>query len=94
MARKDDVTQELPGVAKRPGRPPTGKAMDAAARKRAQRERLAREGLETLTVELPADVMAALRGYVERQNADVAAERIKLGDAVERVLRDRLLRKR
>lgn len=92
--RKDDVTQELPGVPKRPGRPPTGKAMDAAARKRAQRQRLAAEGRGILTVDLPEDVMVALRSYVDRQNADTAKEPVTLSMAIERVLRDRLLRPR
>jgi hypothetical protein len=100
MARKDVVTLELPGVAKKPGRPPTRpqdkESLKAAARARqkAYRERLAAQGKESLTCDLPADVMAALRKYVARQNADVSGEPITLGDAVERVLRDRLLRPR
>lgn len=94
MARKDDVTLELPGVSKRPGRPSSGRALSGAERQREYRERLRAEGREQVTVDLPADVLAALRAYVARQNADVSGDPIKLGDAVERILRDRLLRKR
>lgn len=94
MARKDDQTIELPGIKKRPGRPPTGKAMTAAERKAAQRARLANEGKEALTVYLPEEVLAVLRRYVQRKNADSAKDPITLGDAVEAVLRDRLLRPR
>lgn len=90
--RKDDVTMELPGVAKRPGRPKTGTAKTAAERKRAQRAKLADAGLETIAVVVPNEVADALRGYCARKTAD--AEPLSMGQAVERILRDRLLRKR
>lgn len=92
MTRKDELTAELPGVPRRPGRPPTGKAMSAAERKRAQRARLAAAGLETVTVLLPRDVADALRAHVARKTSD--AEPITQGEAIEKILRDRLLRKR
>ena len=92
MARKDDVTAELPGVAKRPGRPPTGKALSGAERMAAYRARLLASGRETVTVDLDKEVADALRAYVERKSAD--SEALTLGQAVERILRDRLLRKR
>jgi len=92
--RKDDVTAELPGVPRRRGRPPTGKALSGAARQAAYRERQKQTGLEEVTAFLSADVAEALRAYVARQNADRTGEPITLGDAVERILRDRLMRKR
>lgn len=94
MTRKDDVTQELPGVPRRRGRPPTGTAKSGASRQAAYRQRLKESGLEEVTAFLDAEVAAALRGYVQRQNADRVGEPITLGEAVEKILRDRLLRKR
>jgi hypothetical protein len=92
VARKDDVTMELPGVAKRQGRPVTGKAMTAAERMKAMRERKKADGLEQVAFFLSKDEADALRGYVKRRSADV--EEMTLGDAVGRIVRDRLLRKR
>lgn len=93
--RKDDVTAELPGLPKRRGRPPTGKAMSAAERQKAYRKRMAGAGRDELpSVWVQSDVLKALNAYVERQNADVAAEPVTLGDAVDRILRAYLLRKR
>lgn len=94
MTRRDDVTRELPGVSARRGRPATGKAMTGAERQRARRARLAKEGYESLAVELPTEVMDVLRRYVRRKNADTAKDPITVADAVEAVLRDRLLRPR
>lgn len=90
--RKDDVTGELPGVPARRGRPPTGKAKDGAARQRAYLQRKKAEGLEAVTFTLPADVADALRAYVTRRSAD--GESLTLGGAAEKILRDRLMRKR
>lgn len=92
--RKDDRTAELPGVPKRRGRPPTGKAKSGSDRQREYRERQRATGLEEVTAFLDAEVADALRAYVTRQNADKADDTITLGQAVERILRDRLLRKR
>lgn len=98
MTRKDNDTIELPGVPRRQGRPPT-RPQDpsslkaaAAARKREQRKRQAAAGLEELTITLDKEVADALRAYVDRKVADT--ETLTLGQAVERILRDRLLRKR
>lgn len=98
MTRKDDVTLELPGVAKRRGRP-AGQPQDdktlkeaAARRKREQRARFAVAGLETITVDLDKEVADALRAYVQRKVAD--EEVMTMGQAIDRILRDRLLRKR
>jgi hypothetical protein len=98
VMRNDNSTMELPGVVKRRGRP-AAQAQDkktlrdaAARRKRESRARLAAAGLDTLTLDLDQEVSCALRAYVERKRAD--AEDLTLGQAVERILRDRLLRKR
>lgn len=96
--RKDNLTMELPGVVRRRGRPPVY-AQDektlkeaAARRKRESRARLAAAGLDTLTLDLDQNVADALRAYVDRKRAD--SEDLTMGQAVERILRDRLLRKR
>ena len=85
--RKDDVTQELPGVARRPGRPRTGKAMSSAERKAAERARLHSEGKGTLSCPVALDVLEALRKHVQFKEETQ-------GDVVERILRGYLLRKR
>lgn len=93
--RKDDVTKELPGVPARRGRPRTGAAKSGADRMREFRAKMAEAGkVEIKGVWVSVDVFDALRAYVQRQNADVADSHVTLGDAVDRILRDRLLRKR
>lgn len=92
--RKDTVTLELPGVVKRRGRPlihdvrteEQRKAL-VAARKAASRARLAAEGKASLTVAVSQDVIEALRKHVQFKDEDQ-------GEAVERILRAYLLRKR
>jgi len=92
---KADSPQDASKDAKGRGRPPTGRAKSGAERQRLYRERKTEEGKEELpSIWLSSDVMAALKRYVNRQNADIGSETLTLGDAVERVLRDRLLRKR
>lgn len=92
MARKDDVTLVLPGVPQRRGRPVTGVALSAAERMRALRERKKAEGRVQVSFFLSQDEAEALRAYVKRRSSD--AEEMTLGDAVGRIVRDRLLRKR
>lgn len=47
MARKDNgLTLELPGIARRRGRPSTGKALSGAQRQKAYRARLRAEYLD------------------------------------------------
>jgi hypothetical protein len=95
MMRKDDVTGELPGVPMRRGRPKTGKAKDGAARQAAYRARKQAGGkVELPPVFVSEDLRLALKSYVDRQNADVAGEPMSVGDAVDRILRAYLLRKR
>lgn len=86
----DNVTLELldaPGVRRQRGRPATGEAKTAAERKKAQRDRLAVEGKVTFTCVLPLEVVQALDKFL--QFKDETKDQL-----VERVLRDRLLRKR
>lgn len=86
--RKDDVTAELPGVPKRRGRPATGTAMTAAERQKKRREKLADEGKALLSsVVVGKDVQEALSKHVEFKD-------MTLGDAVDKILRGYLLRKR
>lgn len=96
--RKDDPVAKPLVAVKRRGRP-AGQVQDqetlkaaAARRKRESRARLAASGLQTVTVDLDVEVAAALRSYVERKKAD--ADDLTIGQAVDRILRDRLLRKR
>jgi len=87
-AQKGDVfTAPLPGVAKKLGRPATGKAMDNAARSKAKREKLLAEGKKQISVTLSLEVIEALEKHIEFKD-------LTLGDAVEKALRDRFLRKR
>lgn len=85
--RKDDLTVELPGVPKRRGRPPTGKAKSSAQRQADRRARLAAEGVQPLTVQISGDVIERLRSLVEFKDETMSA-------AVDRILRAYLLRKR
>lgn len=87
-AQKGDVfTAPRPGVAKKLGRPATGKAMSNADRSRAKREKLLAEGKKQISVTLSLEVIQALEKHVEFKD-------LTLGDAVEKALRDRFLRKR
>lgn len=89
MKQAEDVhTLDMLGPIKRGrGRPATGLAMTDAQRQKARRDRLKEEGKGVLTVEVSLDVIAALDAFV--QFKDEAK-----GSAVDRILRDRLLRKR
>lgn len=81
------VSLPLPGVPAAPkklGRPPSGKAMSAAVRKRNQRERM---GLVTMSVDLPSDLTDALAQYMEFKAMTKA-------QVIEKLLRSQLLRKR
>jgi len=86
--RKGDVTGDVPGVPRRRGRPATGSARTAAQRQAARRARLAAEGKESLTVDVSTDVADALRALVKFKANEGMSE------AVDRILRSYLLRKR
>lgn len=81
----DKKTGELVEPAKRGrGRPASGQAMTAAERKAAQR---ARSGLVTVTVDLPADLVAGLEEYLRFKDTTK-------NEVFARLIRTQLLRKR
>lgn len=92
--RKDDVTAELPGVPRRPGRPATGKAKTPAQLQREYRARKKAEGKKETSVSVSAHVVDALKAYVARQNADKLDKPMTVGDAIDRIVGAYLLRKR
>lgn len=75
------------GVTRQRGRPRTGEAMTGAERQQERRKRLAAEGKGVLTVEVSLEVIAALDAFVRFKPETKGA-------VVDRLLRDRLLRKR
>lgn len=84
----DNKTGDLRDGLKRPvGRPRTDRALSDAERKRLSRDRLRAVGVEEITVRVDAQVAAALRRFVQFKD-------MTQGEAVTRILRDRLLRKR
>ena len=89
MKQVEDIfTAELLPLAKRGrGRPPSAKSKTAAERKKHQRERLAEEGKVLRTYTLSVELVAALDKFVLFKDEDRNA-------VVERLLRDRLMRKR
>ena len=83
----DTATGDLFGGKRPPGRPATGAAMTAAQRQAARRARLKQEGRESITLVLDQDVIDALDRFVKHKDETKS-------QAAERILRDRLLRKR
>lgn len=79
---------------KKRGRPPNPDAKSGADRQAAYRERKKAQGIEETTVQLDSDVLAALKKYVEKQNKDVTDGRMTIGHALNKIVRDRLLRPR
>lgn len=70
------------------GRPPTGNALSASARQARRRAKLEAEGKTLLpAAKVSLEVAEALAKYIQFKD-------MTLGDALERILRDRLLRKR
>jgi hypothetical protein len=70
------------------GRPSTGKALSASARQARRRAKLEAEGKTLLpAVVVSLDVQKALAKFIQFKD-------MTLGDAVDRIVRDRLLRKR
>lgn len=85
---EDKYTAKLIEPAKRGrGRPRDPDAPTAAERKKAQRDRLAAEGKVTRSYDLSVEVVEALDKFVQFKDEDKNA-------VVERILRDRLMRKR
>lgn len=80
----DNKTGELVPVKRKRGRPASGNAMTAAERQAAYR---ARNGLVSVTVELPAELVDALNDYLRLKDTTRNA-------VIEKLLRSQLLRKR
>lgn len=85
----DKATLELELPLKRGrGRPPSnGVTMTAAERQKAYMERKREDGLKPLTVLVSDDLFQALEKYVEFKD-------MTKSEAIERIVHDRLLRKR
>lgn len=84
----DNHTVDPVTPAKRPrGRPPLDGAKTPAQRQKEHRDRLRASGEASLTVTLPLELLEALDKFVEYKD-------MSKSDAVARILRDRLLRKR
>lgn len=83
-----DDTAEPPKTQAKRGRPPTGKAMSASDRQARRRAKLEAEGKTLLpAVVVSQKVQEALAKYIQFKD-------MTLGDAIERIVSDRLLRKR
>lgn len=80
----DASTAELPGLPKKRGRPSTGKAMSAAARKAKQR---ATKDLAVLAVELPVELLAQFNEYLAFKDKTK-------NEVIASLLQNQLLRKR
>lgn len=86
--REDNKTGDLlAGAVRQRGRPSTGHALTGAERQAAYRERLRASKRLPVTIYLEDDVVTALKNYVEFKDMDYS-------EAVQRIMRDRLLRKR
>lgn len=84
---EDNMTIDLLGQARPRGRPVKQGARTAAQRKADERARKKEQGIESVTVELSADLVAALARAVKFKDETRS-------QAVERILRNQLLRKR
>lgn len=82
---KDKFTVDMHN--KKVGRPPDPNALTPAQRKKAQRERLAAAGKVSRTFDLSIELVQALDKFVQFKDED-------RNEVVERILRDRLMRKR
>lgn len=75
------------GANRQRGRPATGEAMTAAERQKARREKLKAAGIGSLTVQLPVEVIDAVRRFLKFK--DETQDQL-----IERLLRQQLMRKR
>ena len=83
-----DETPNTPAPAKKRGRKPTGKALSESDRQARRRAKLEAEGKALLPpVVVSQDVKQALAKFIQFKD-------MTLGDALDRIVRDRLLRKR
>ena len=84
----DTNATESPEDAKKRGRPPSGQALSASARQTRRVEKLDAEGKALLpAVVVSKEVRMALTKFIQFKE-------MTLGEAVDRIVRDRLLRKR
>ena len=84
----DTKSAELLETAKRRGRPPTGNALSASARQARRLTKLKADGKARLPAcVVSQEVETALRKFIQFKD-------MTLGEAVDRIVRDRLLRKR
>jgi hypothetical protein len=87
MLPTQDATA-TPKTDRRRGRPSTGTALSASARQARRREKLEAEGKTLLPrVVVTLEVQQALAKFIQFKD-------MTLGDALDRIVRDRLLRKR
>lgn len=83
-----DTTAGATKGAKKRGRPPTGKALSGSDRQARRFAKLAAEGKAILPQAVVSlEVQQALMKFIQFKD-------MTLGDALERIVRDRLLRKR
>jgi hypothetical protein len=83
-----DVATSEPNPKKKRGRPSTGKALSASQRQARRREKLKAEGKALLPPAVVSqEVEQALAKFIQFKD-------MTLGDALDRICRDRLLRKR
>lgn len=84
----DTNANESPEDAKKRGRRPSGQALSASARQTRRVEKLEAAGKALLPrVVVSTEVKTALAKFIQFKD-------MTLGDAVDRIVRDRLLRKR
>jgi len=87
MQTNEDAA-EPPKADRGRGRPSTGQALSASARQARRREKLEAEGMILLPqVKVSIEAQQALAKYIQFKD-------MTLGDALDRIVRDRLLRKR
>jgi len=75
------------GVVRQRGRPASGLALTGAERQKARRERIRAAGEEEITIKVSLEVSAALRKFVQFKD-------MTQGEALTKIIHDRLLRKR
>ena len=83
----DNKTLDLVGEKRGRGRPRDPNAKTPAQRQRDYVERLREQGRDVISVDLPIEVIAAIDKYIEFRD-------MKRGEAIEKALRDRFMRKR
>lgn len=81
-------TAEAPEPKKGRGRPKSGKALSAAERQKRRREKMEAEGMTLLPpAKVKKDIAQALEKFIQFKD-------MTLGEAIDKIVRDRLLRKR